>query len=187
MKRICMLSVLCVNILLVGCYSGDDDDGRYVFLTTEDALTIDNQENYVVGDTIFFEVKFSRYLKEEGFDNLLDIYESTDAEEFRYSFGLGKFSNFSDDYENINIASDYLLAEKGTVYRGFYNEAQAVLNREKTQYESRIGIILAETGDFRFDFGYLGIYSESDYDNVIIEIQNNIDPDSLMMDFSVTE
>lgn len=187
MKRTSILLVLCLNMLLLSCYSGDDDAGRYVFLTIEDALTIENQENYVVGDTIFFELKFSRYLPEEGFDNLLDIYESTNAEEFRYSFSLGKFSNFSDDYENINIAFDYLFSEKGTVSRGLYNNAQAVLNEEKTQYESRIGIVLAETGDFRFDFGYLGINSESDYDNVSIEILNYIDPDTVKMDFSVAE
>ena len=187
MKRYYILSALCFNLLLIGCYSGDDDSNRYVLLTIEDALTIENEENYVVGDTIFFELKFNRYLAEEGYDNLLDVYESTNAEEFRYSFGLGKFSTFSNDYVNVNVASDYLFAEIGTVYRGFYNEAYAVLNAEKTQYESRIGVVLAETGEFRFDFGYLGINSAYNRDNVSIEIQNTINPDNVKMEFIVTE
>lgn len=142
-------SILVLVILLIGCYSKDDD---YYIRQVEikDSFVFENERTYVVEDTIYFELNFSRYLFEEGYSNLLDIYETTGSEEFSYSFRFSKFSDFSNSYLPINIAEDFVFAEKGKV-SGQSNEVRAVLNDEQTMYESRIGIKLAETGNFNFD------------------------------------
>lgn len=186
MKKINILTVLFLSLLVWGCYTGDDYNS-YISLKVEDPLTIENKTNYVVGDTLYFELQFSRYLPEEGYSNLLDIYESTQAEEFRYSFGLGKYSSFSNNYDNVNIAFDYLFAEKGSVFRDYNNEAYAVLNTEKTLYESRVGIILAEAGEYRLNFGYLNLNSINSADHVTIGIESTKVKDTLSTDFVVTQ
>ena len=178
-----VLVVTC--FVFLGCYS-DDDGSRYIRLSIEDALVFDNEENYVVGDTIFVDLNFSRYLPEEGYDNLLDIYESSGSESFYYNYGLSKFSELSNGFRTVAIDSSFLFAEKGNIdgYRG----ADVVLNANQTQYESRIGLILAESGIFRFDFDFLNIYSNNySRDHVQIEIQNIFSTTQTNFEFTVAE
>lgn len=157
-------------LVLVACYS-DDDENRFISLNIEDALIFENDGNYMVGDTIFVELNFDRYLDEEGFPNKLDIFESSGAESFRYNFSLNKFSEISDGFRRVEISPEFLIPEKGTV-DGF-NEATAQLNPERTRYESRIGIILAEAGRFELDMTFIALYSDVyREDRVQIEIQH---------------
>ena len=60
MKKILGILSLCGLLIVGSCIS--DDDFFVPLLTIEDAFTFENQENYQVGDTIYFTLEFSRYL-----------------------------------------------------------------------------------------------------------------------------
>ncbi|MGS0526034.1 hypothetical protein ACU8V7_13525 [Zobellia nedashkovskayae] len=99
-----------LSLLMAGCFSNDDDSAiNYIDLQVEDVFIFDDQTEYVVGDTIFFSQKFSRYIKEEGYNELLDIFETTKDNQFAYSFNVKKFSDFSDTYVNVSIDPEYII------------------------------------------------------------------------------
>jgi|GEM_PF-1442868 len=189
MKNFRQLLIIGFAITFLGCYSGDDD---YFLRNVEvaDAFVFENAGNYVVGDTIYIELNFSRYLKEENYANLLDIYETTGSEKFNYSLLFSKFSSFSNSFETIGIADEFLFAEKGEVL-GISNEVKVVLNGARTMYESRIGIVLAETGDFNFDVDYYSFYLYPENvgeDKVFFEVWHRFtDTDTDKFEFTVTE
>lgn len=185
MNRLLVALLSIFFLTLLGCIS-DDDSSRFVFLSVDDALTFQNNENYIVGDTIFVEINFSRYLPEEGYENLLDVFESSGAETFYYDYRLSKFSELADGFQSVFVDPNFLFVEKGNIddFRG----ASIMLNVDKAQYESRVGLVLAETGRFKFDFEFLNMYSENySQDNVQIEIQNRFSGTPPNFEFIVTE
>jgi len=185
-KLICSVIVL-IGLVFIGCTSYDDyGSNRYIRLEIQDAILVDTDRNYTVGDTIYIDLSFSRYLDEEGYANKLDIFESSGAESFSYILGLEKFSAQSNGFRIIQIDESYLFAEKGMLQD--FGGIVATLNDEKTEYESRIGLELVEAGSFRFDFEYLYL---NDYgyreDKVQIEIQHAFSNGLDKPEFEVTE
>jgi hypothetical protein len=173
-------------LFLIGCISQDFDENRYITLKIEEAITVENNVNYAVGDTLFFEVNFSRYLEEEGYNNLLDIYQSSGSSAFRYFYQVSKFSDLSNDFQGIDVSPDFILVEKGTSNDS--GAAFADLNNEKTQYESRIGVILAEAGTFELNFDRSTFYSYSFLsDKVEIDIINTFSNGIDKFEFTVNE
>jgi len=186
MKIQVLVGLLVFTFLFVGCTSRDDDFNNVVRLQIEDAVEFENKKNYIVGDTIFFELNFSRYLKEDGYSNLLDIYETTGAEEFHYSFALNKFSDFSNSYTRVFIDPEFIFDQKGTAFDQ-YSGVTVILNQEKNFYESKIGLILAEAGKFKFDFDFLYLNNRYVQDKISVEIQHVFtETDPLDLEF-VTE
>lgn len=187
MKKSVLVGLLVFAFLFVGCHSHDDSFSRTVRLQIEDAVEFENEKNYIVGDTIFFELNFSRYLKEDGYSNLLDIYETTSAEEFHYSFGLNKFSDFSNSYTRVYIDPEFIFDEKGSTFDQFGGTATA-LNQEKNSYESKIGLILAEAGRFKFDFDFLYLNNRYEHDKISVEIQHVFTENNpIDLEFTVTQ
>ena len=185
MKIACFLVLSVVCTMFMGCFT-EDDLGRYVNLNITDAIVLENRGNYVVGDTIFLELKFSRYLDEEGQTNKLDIFESSSSESFSYYFEMSKFSKFSDSFQPIFISPDFVFAEEGSVDGSIF--ATAVLNANQDSYESRIGIVLAEAGRFRFNLDYFSIQNDNYVqDKVQIGIQHNFSDGAPNSEFEVTE
>jgi len=186
MKYIYSVLVITICLTIVSCYSDDYGSNRYVSLSIKDAIEFENLENYVVGDTIFIDLNFSRYLAEEGYDNLLDIYESSGSETFNYNFAFSKFSELSNGFRSIAIDPNFIVVEKGNV--GEYSGASALLNADQSAYESRIGLILAEAGRFRFDYDFFYIQSDSfSNDHVQIEIEHSFTGTPPNFEFTVTE
>lgn len=171
MKTKAFILLAGIGLLLQSCYSYDDEGGsRYVELQLTDAFNFENDKNYVVGDTIFLELNFSRYLEEEGFSNLLDVYASTDSEEFSYPLELLKYSALSDNFVFTKIAEQFIFAEKGSV-DGLY-WVNAKLNDSRDTYESRIGLILAEEGEYRLNTQFLELESKWNFDKISIGIRH---------------
>ncbi|MBM1104864.1 hypothetical protein JQC67_01820 [Aurantibacter crassamenti] len=79
MKNIVLVFLLCFS--LFGCFQKEDDYFQ-PHVELKEAFVFDNKKEYAVGDTIYLDLNFSRYLEEEGYSNLLDIYETTGAEKF---------------------------------------------------------------------------------------------------------
>ncbi|MFS4492465.1 hypothetical protein [Maribacter sp. 2308TA10-17] len=184
------VTVFC--LLLVGCFSNDDGGfGRTVSLNIQDAISMENLKQYNVGDTIFFDLRFSRYLAEEGFDEPVDIFETTKAEHFSFSFDFQKFSELENRFSPINIDEEFVVAEKRDLdtfyYYGGYGTSVG-LNEAQDSYETTVGIILVEDGLFRFDFDNIYIQSPYDFEQVQISIYHSFSVDGrLDTEFEVLE
>ncbi len=162
-----------VSFMLFGCYSRDDDYyGRNVRLTITDAVAFDAKKEYVVGDTLVFELKFSRYLKEDGYGTLLDVYETTDSKQFGYNFGISKFSGFSNTFQRISIDEQYILgARTDEGYSTYFGGSMAaLLDADEEGYTSKVGIILVDNGRFKIDLNYLDLNSGFGYDTDRVEL-----------------
>lgn len=184
------ISLVVFCFMLVGCFTTDDSFGRSVSLTVQDSFSLENQKEYTVGDTIFFELRFSRYLPEEGFSELLDIYETTKAENFEFSFGFEKFSEFEGGFRQVFIGEDFIVAETENIDTYYFNNYGAVasLNEARDTYQARVGVILAEDGLFRFNFDNVFISPPFDYDAVRLNINHRFSTEGLLdTEFTVTE
>lgn len=185
MKKGLLLLLIISSTVFYGCYS--DDDSTFVDLQIEDALILENEKTYVVGDTIYFALDFSRYLEEDGFSNRLDIFETTGAASFNYPMVLEKFSSQSNAYVGVTVANGLVVESKRNLADNF-NTIAAVLNPSQDLYESRIGVILAEPGDFRFSFDFLTLYPDYAGDRISLFISHrftNFVPEDF--EFEVTE
>ncbi|WP_276168973.1 hypothetical protein [Zobellia alginiliquefaciens] len=192
--RLRYIGAMLLGLFLVGCYHDDDGGSSYIYVEALDAFTFEAEDEYVVGDTIFFSQKFSRYLKENGYSELLDVYETTKAEQFGYSFDLQKFSEFSNTYVSISIDSKYLLTTELDTSDYYYSNYGTIaeLNDQKDAYESKVGIILPESGKFKLDFSnvqfrsqfYHHLYNE----NISLSIAHQFtDIDDTTLEFVVSE
>ncbi len=180
------------GFLLIGCFSDDDGFGRSISVGIKDAITLENKKEYIVGDTIFFELKFSRYVAEEGFDNLLDVYETSNSEVFRYSFGLEKFSDLANNFTRVDIDPKFIIAEQHDLADMYYYYdgygTVAVLNAAKDVYESKVGVILAESGTFKFYFDNVYLRNGYDYDKINLSIGHSFSENNpIDLEFSVLE
>ena len=166
MKKSTVLILGLLGLFMIGCFPSDDDY-FYLGLDIYDAFTFENKENYQVGDTLFFNLSFSRYLDEDGYDNKLDIYETTSSEKFFYTPFLRKFSSFSDWYEEVYIREKFLYSPNGTI-----NVAK--LNTSTNIYESQMGIVLVEQGRYSISFHAVNFRSDAPYfsENINLDIIN---------------
>jgi len=195
MKKSYIIIVFALGLILSGCFSRDDDYyNRNVRLSITDAVLFNTKKEYLIGDTLVFELKFSRYLKEEGFTTLLDIFETTESEQFGYNFGVSKFSGFSNTFERINIDQQFILgARTDEGYSSYYGGSMAALiDADKQGYTSKVGIVLVEAGRFKIDMDFFTLHSGNGYDfenrQVDVEIEHNQTPENEMeAEFTVTE
>ena len=100
---------------------------------------------------------------------------------------LEKFSPQSNSYVLVNVANNLLVAERGSVSEQ-YNSIEAMLNDANDSYESRVGVILVETGNFRFSFDFLTLYPITDGDRISLYIDHSFTTASPEdFEFEVTE
>lgn len=179
--------------LFSGCFSRDDDYyNRRVRLTITDAVTFNEKKAYVIGDTLVFELKFSRYLREEGYETLLDVFETTQSEQFGYNFGISKFSEFSNAFQPIDIDENFILGTRtADSYPSYYGGGMAaLLDADSLGYTSKVGVILVETGRFKIDLDFLTLNSvfDTEEQQVEVAIQHLQTAESKMeAEFTVTE
>ena len=188
MKKYITIFVLVLSSLFgAQCTITDDDyySRNNVELIIEDALKIEDNENYTVGDVLYFELNFSRYLPEEGETTLLDVYETSGANQFYYDFSFFKFSTLSEDYQWLPINEKFIVAEKGALEDS--NQVSVIFNEETNMYESKIGIILAEEGEYQIDFNSLYLYGNNDPEKPTVQIENISTNDTpLLLEFTVS-
>tara|TARA_B100001179_G_scaffold231724_1_gene222390 strand:+ start:1145 stop:1654 length:510 start_codon:yes stop_codon:yes gene_type:complete len=168
--------------------STDDDEYRPIWLTAQNAFDFPLQNEFSVGDTLYVEQYFSRYLPEEGYEELLDVYETTKDEEFGYSFQIEKYSNLSQDYNWVDLDPQFILGNK---VDGGYNSVEilALLNSSRDAYESRFGIVLAEAGSFRLNLSHVIFHNGYDQANEIyLDIRHEFsNEEEALWEFTVTE
>ena len=94
MKKIPYISFALLSfVLLVACSNKDSEFFNEVTIQVPNQLVIDTQSSYTTQDTLWMHTAFSRYLPEENFTNLLDVYQSSgQAAGFQFAFILEKNS-----------------------------------------------------------------------------------------------
>lgn len=136
-------------------------------------IQIETLPSYKLNDLIYINSSFSRYLPEEGYDDLLDIYKTTKSEEYSFEFILEKKSAY-DTWTPINIGNKIVL-NKGKSYANNVIIGVCVFNPETNLYEFRAGIPLLETGEFRLriNSSLYPVYTNSSYISVYIHTTIN--------------
>ena len=145
----------CLFLLLSSTTCTEEPNFYTKIIEVENAISIDNKDSYVVNDVVYINALFSRYLPENGFDNILDIYKTTQSNKYTFNFYLDKKNS-----ENIWLNLDFLnnlIIEKGEInfenntnnYNTNDQFAICVLNNLTNQYEFRAGISILETGEYR--------------------------------------
>lgn len=186
MKKILVL--FCFYTFLIGCSEADDVSyyNEDITVKVTDAISVQMEPNYKLNDYIYLNASFSRYLKEEGYVELLDIFKTTKSEEFIFNFTIQKkFAN--NTWNTLDLKNAYEV-KKGKVSEGYYGGAYAIciLDRITNIYEFSAGIPLLETGEYRISHGsQIKNYDYISEFSVCIKNQKSQDPNEEYYYFTV--
>lgn len=145
-----LLALMSIGLFL-NCSEPETDSivDKSVEIRLENLIQIETVSSYKLNDLIYINSKFSRYLPEKGYKDLLDIYKTTKSNEYNFNFILEKKSAYG-SWSQINFG-DKIVVSKGKSYSSYSNVGICVLNTDTNQYEFRAGIPLLETGEFRIN------------------------------------
>lgn len=151
MKNIKLLFLAVVALVSFSSCSDDDEFYNSKYISIPNLIEVENQNVYQVGEAIYLNTNFSRFLNEPGFSTPLDIYKTTDGASFSFSFGLEK-RNPDNTWTIVNLENK-MIADQGRIFDGDYSIAQAIYNPVTETYQFRAGIPLQEVGTYRIFFG----------------------------------
>ncbi len=152
MKKFTYIALAFSALFLSAC---DDEDGFYneKYANTGELVTIDIQPAYSVGELLYVEADFGRNLPEEGFPQLLDIYETTSgAPGFVFSYILEKETS-AGVWQAVSINSNQLVIGAGSAQASSYVLGTAAYNPVDETYEYSVGYPLTSAGNYRLSFG----------------------------------
>lgn len=159
MKKLHYIFLFSFALLAASCDT--DDDGFYnnVYADVPNLVAIDaHAPNYTVGEKLFLSADFSRYLNDGA---LLDIYKTTNATQFAFSYVIEK-RNSASQWEVVSVSDSQLDIQKGIAQNGSYVYGICQYNAVDETYEYRVGFPLLTAGTYRLSFGY-----NSDAKNVV--------------------
>lgn len=151
MKKLHYIALIAIAFLLSNCDT--DDDGFYnnVFVDATNLVTLDAHANtYTVGENLYVNADFSRYLNDGA---LLDIFQSTGATQFAFSYVIEKQISVS-DWEIVTVSDSQLDVVKGSAQNGSYVYGICNYNTVDETYEYRVGFPLLTAGTYRLSWGY---------------------------------
>ena len=153
MKTIITLLSILQLIFLSSCMSDDDDGSNYlrkpIQVTIKNLIVVETTPAYTVNNVLYFNVYIPRYIKEEKFVDLLDIFKTSNNNLIPIGFNLEKKTAYN-TWSFINIGNNYIL-DKGQIFNEKYPFANCVLNNITNVYEFRLGIKLLEQGEFKLN------------------------------------
>ena len=151
MKKIQYIVLLTVAFLFSNCDTNDDGFYNNVFVDVPNLVAIDaHSSTYAVGEKLYISADFSRYLNDGA---LLDIYQSTGATQFAFSYVIEKQVTAS-TWEVVTVNDNQLDIVKGIAQNGSYVYGICKYNTTDETYEYRVGFPLLSTGTYRLSFGY---------------------------------
>ncbi|MCX6185095.1 MAG: hypothetical protein NTX74_08715 [Flavobacterium sp.] len=182
MKKIPYISFALLSfVLLVACSNKDSEFFNEVTIQVPNQLVIDTQSSYTTQDTLWMHTAFSRYLPEENFTNLLDVYQSSgQAAGFQFAFILEKKAT-NGTWEFYALSAN-LIEELGDVQEndGYYT-GLSVYNETAKTYDFRSGLKLTEAGEYRINFGYESLINRavilrslSQANNLVVNIRSTV-------------
>ena len=150
MKKLHYIVLFIVALLVSNCDTNDDGFYNNVFVDVPNLVALDaHAPAYSVGEKLYVSADFSRYLNDGA---LLDIYQSTGATQFAFSYLIEKQSGTTWDVVYVNDSQ--LDIVKGNAQNGSYVYGICEYNTVDETYEYRVGFPLLSTGTYRLSFGY---------------------------------
>lgn len=151
MKKLHYILLIAIAFLVTNCDTNDDGFYNNVFADIPNLVSIEpHASTYTVGEKLYIEADFSRYLSDGA---LLDIYQTTGATQFAFSYVIEKQINAT-DWEVVSVSDSQLDIVKGDAQNGSYVYGLCVYNSIDSTYEYRVGFPLLSTGTYRLSFGY---------------------------------
>jgi hypothetical protein len=151
MKKLQYIALMAIAFLVSDCDT--DDDGFYnnVFIDVPNLVVMDAHSNtYAVGEKLYISADFSRYLNDGA---LLDIFQTTGATEFAFSYVIEKQINAT-AWEVVTVSDSQLDIQEGNAQNGSYVYGICEYNTVDQTYEYRVGFPLLATGTYRLSYGY---------------------------------
>ncbi|RZJ72783.1 hypothetical protein [Flavobacterium sp.] len=151
-KKFTYIALAFSSLFMASC---DDEDGFYneKYANTGELVTIDIQPTYAVGDFLYVDADFGRYQSEEGFPQLLDIYETTSgAPGFVFTYLMEKESS-PGIWTPVSTTLQQLQVNSGTAQAGNFVLGTALYNASDETYEYNVGYPLTSAGNYRLSFG----------------------------------
>ena len=150
-KKLMIVMLVYSSIVSVTVSCGKFYPENYIYLEIPDLVEVeDGKILFTVGETLWMETATSRYLPMlEEAPHLLDVFETTGEEKLHHTISIyrkgddGFYSRYS------NISAENVNAEVGeTEDRGSSLRVESFLNEAEDAYESRVGIVLTEPGEY---------------------------------------
>ncbi|UPT70733.1 MAG: hypothetical protein M0D53_16985 [Flavobacterium sp. JAD_PAG50586_2] len=150
MKKLHYILLMAVALLVSNCDTNDDGFYNNVFVDIPNLVAIDaHPSTYNVGENLYINADFSRYQSDGA---LLDIYLSTGATQFAFSYVIEK--QVGTEWKVVSVSDSQLDIEKGSAQNGSYVYGICEYNPEDATYEYRVGFPLLAAGTYRLSFGY---------------------------------
>ncbi|WP_396157350.1 hypothetical protein [Flavobacterium sp.] len=151
MKKVHYTILILVAFLVTNCDTNDDGFYNNVFIEVPNLVTIESPTTtYSVGQKLYVSSQFPRILNDGA---LIDIYQTTGANEFVFSYVIEKQINAT-EWEVVTVNDSQLDIVKGNAQNGSYVYATCQYNTVSGLYEYRVGFPLLSTGTYRMSFGY---------------------------------
>jgi len=151
MKKLHYIVLITIAILVSNCDTNDDGFYNNVFIDVPDLVTIESPTaTYSVGQKLYVSSQFPKILNDGA---LIDIFQTTGANEFVFSYVIEKQINAT-DWEVVTVNDSQLDIVKGDAQNGSYVYAICQYNTVSSLYEYRVGFPLLSTGTYRLSFGY---------------------------------
>jgi hypothetical protein len=151
MKKLHYIILTTIAILVSNCDTNDDGFYNNVFIDVPNLVTIETPTaTYSVGQKLYVSSQFPRILNDGA---LIDIFQTTGANEFVFSYVIEKQINAT-DWEVVTVNDSQLDIVKGNAQNGSYVYAICEYNTVSGLYEYRVGFPLLSTGTYRLSFGY---------------------------------
>ncbi|MEO5777158.1 MAG: hypothetical protein ABIQ27_09635 [Flavobacterium sp.] len=151
MKKLHYILLIAVAALVSNCDTNDDGFYNNVYVDVPGLVTMDAHSNtYNVGEKLYLNADFSRYLSDGA---LLDIFQTTGATEFVFSYVIEKQVNAT-TWEVVTVNDSQLDIVKGDALNNPYVYGICEYNTVDQTYEYRVGFPLLSTGTYRLSYGY---------------------------------
>ena len=151
MKKLHYIILTTIAILVSNCDTNDDGFYNNVFIDVPNLVSIESPTTtYTVGQKLYVSSQFPRILNDGA---LIDIFQTTGANEFVFSYVIEKQINAT-DWEVVTVNDSQLDIVKGNAQNGSYVYAICEYNTVSGLYEYRVGFPLLSTGTYRLSFGY---------------------------------
>jgi hypothetical protein len=143
--------LISVFLVLIGCNNADDEFYNSIFIEVPNLIEVETQSSYAVDDVLWINTNsFLRTLNEPGQLELLDIFATTEADFFKFSYYLEKQNG--SNWELVDPTGN-LVNNLGTAVILNGITGFSTLNRPiNSIYEFRNGIKLTQTGNYRLTF-----------------------------------
>jgi len=171
-------------IFTVSCTNDYDPYYRNKTIKVPNLIHIETQTQYNLNDTLFVNVIFSRYLPEEGYIDLLDIYKTTLSDKFSFRYDLYKKTAYG-NWAYYDVTGS-LIVTKGVLY---YNDLASLYNSNTKNYELRFGIPLKEIGEFKLILNHQLFSNEYGYNakSVPLTIVTSVDNPGINVTYNNSE